>query len=203
MKHIITLLVIILSLYNFANAQDTTYTRKGFYTNLGIGVSMNSIYTGVENDSDFTYSGAGTSLSFLIGGSLQKNLILHALFYGSGVINPTIKENGNTLPFRENIKLGTRIIGGGVTIYNKDNFFFSPNIGFSKIRLDTSSQFTRSDAGLGIFIRAGKDWWLGEKWSGGISLSYLHSSGSSSLDMGENEKWSSNSVSLVFSLSIN
>lgn len=202
MKHSIALFTIIFSLYHFTNAQDTTYTRKGFYTNLGIGISGGFIQTQFENSPIHSYSGSGTSLSFLIGSSLKENLVLHAFFYGSGIVNATAREDGDVVRSAKIIRYGTRIIGGGITLYNKSNFFFSPNIGWSKIRENKNSNSGRSDAGLGIYVRVGREWWLGEKWSGGIAFSYLRSSGKTEFDTGES-KWSSNSLSVVFSLGLN
>ena len=44
------------------------------------------------------------------------------------------------------------------------NIFISGTVGLAGFSLDVGGNTTSSDAGLGLYVKAGKDWWVGADW---------------------------------------
>lgn len=182
--------------------QRGEYTHDGFFLNLGLGVNFSSVNTKVEDVYDVDFTGAGSAIDILVGGSPTENFALHATIRSDGTQNPNFddgNESGNTT----DTILGTGFWGVGCTVYSQDNFFFSTSIGRGAIVLDNGSETITSDGGLGLYLRCGKEWWVGKQWGLGVSLDYLAAGGTTDLINDQQEKWTSNNFSISFSATLN
>ncbi|MGB3467539.1 MAG: hypothetical protein WBA74_19795 [Cyclobacteriaceae bacterium] len=204
MKRLLLLLfVLMLSSQTIVSAQNEAYTHDGFFVNLGLGLNFGTIKTEIENVNSFKFTGAGTSLDLLIGVSPVENIILHATIFGTGTANPKVDVNGTAQGNIEDTGVGTGMFGLGATFYTKDNFFLSPSIGRSIITLENDSETIVSGGGLGVLLRAGKEWWVGKQWGVGFSIAYRGAFGVTDLGQGEEEEWSSSNFSIALSTTFN
>ena len=207
----LTFFVCSLSNMILAFGQQEANTHDGFFVNLSLGANFGNANTEVDNNDvldsyDIDFTGSGVAFDLLIGGSPVENIAIHVTLAGVSLINPDFKGasfgesvDGTT----EDTSINTGFLGAGATFYTKDNFFFSPNIGRGTTAIDIDSETTTSDGGFGFLLRAGKEWWVGDQWGLGLALSYRGAFGSTELELGLEEKWSSTNFSVSFSATFN
>lgn len=181
-----------------AFAQETQpppgfHEHDGFFLSLSTGPA----YANVDDkagSTTLTYSGYGASFDIRIGGAIGQNLILTGDLMGWSLSEPKVSGYGSI----SNTHFTQSTVGAGLTYYFMPiNMFVSGTVGFAGFSLDANGKSTTSDAGVGIYVKAGKDWWVGADWALGVAASFGWSSVNNSTDSGS-EKLSGYSVSLQF-----
>ncbi len=181
-----------------AFAQETQ-PPAGFHEHDGffLSLSMGPAYASVDNtagSTTLTYSGFGASFDFRIGGAIGQNLILTGDLMGWSLFEPEVSGHGSM----SDSYFTQSTVGAGLTYYFMPvNVFVSGTVGFAGFSLDASGRRASTDSGVGVYVKAGKDWWVSADWALGIAASLGWSSVSNSTDAGS-EKLSGYSVSLQF-----
>ncbi|PWJ63700.1 MULTISPECIES: autotransporter domain-containing protein [unclassified Fibrobacter] len=191
----------------FAGPQPKTH--DGLFMSLGLGFGYGSFNDQIEGGlGELKNSGLQAESNVRIGYSIIENLALHATIsvtpiysdletYLDGKKQGSISHDG----------FNTFLLGIGATYYipNTDNFFASASFGISDYSVtfkDKDYEFDNLDAGFGFNLMAGKEWWVGDNMLLGAAFSYTHTSADGEYDDEKNEA-STNSFSLLFTLSIN
>jgi len=176
----ISLLIASLSLCTIATAQNASETHDGFFLAFGLGAGP--AYSETEISEDFgtiTNAGMGTSFDFRIGSAITEDFILHATLLGDGMTDPkTTMPNGTSgTLFKE---LGLSILGAGFTKYVMPaNIFVSATGGLAQITVQSknSSELQKIDAkGIGLQLKAGKEWWVSSNWALGFAVDFEYAS---------------------------
>jgi hypothetical protein len=168
------------------------HKHTGFYLSLNVGPGFGSdITTGFPStDTLRTISIDGVRIleSFSIGWAVKENLIIFADIPDVVVFSsPTIKVNNNAQntsnlnqPTNNDFSFTNYFIGCGIIYYFMPyNLFASATLGpaFSLMTIDNSSpgvdgsstKSLRSNGGFGMRIRAGKEWWVSNRWAIGAA----------------------------------
>ena len=172
---------ILLFLFAFSSAFAASQpkTHDGLFLNLSLGMGYQSI-SFVVNDYQkdaINKSGAATDIDVKIGGKIANNLLAHLTLAGT-TLTETFK--GYDSDFNVNMSL----LGLGATYYFLDNFMATASIGltqfhanknvatfYANLHTDYSAD---ENAGFGLQIGGGKEWWIADEWGLGASVSILY-----------------------------
>jgi hypothetical protein len=129
-----------------------------------------------------------------IGGTISRDLILTGDLMGWSLRDPEVSGYGSL----SDADFVQATVGAGLTYYFMPaNIFISGTIGVAKFSLTAGGKAVDSDNGVGVYLKAGKDWWVGADWALGIAASLGWSSVTNSTDFGS-EKLSGYSVGVQF-----
>ncbi|MBL7969568.1 MAG: hypothetical protein JNK09_21390 [Prolixibacteraceae bacterium] len=148
--------------------------HKGFFLSMSGGANYSAIDADVKGQYGQSYTGIGPIMDLKIGGAIQENLILHATLITNFVSGPEITTNGQSQNTSDNWLIGEDFLGGGITYYTASNLFFSGSLGIGNYRIMDTTEETSvsSDGGLGVQLKAGKEWWVSRRWGLGFAFSY-------------------------------
>jgi len=155
------------------------HEHDGFFLSLGLGpqtanyddkVSGNLPFSG----STLTFSGWGGLFDVRIGGTVGTNLILSGDLIGRTLSEPKLEVSSGGSGTLQDVTFTETLIGAGLTYYfMPENIFLSGTLGFSQISLEYNSGSARvsgtTDAGFGLNVKVGKEWWVGADWAIGIA----------------------------------
>ena len=169
------------------------HEHDGFFLSLSTGLG----YANVEDrwgGAKLTYDGLNGSFDVRIGGSIAQNLILSGDLMGWSLSDPKVSGYGTL----GNTSLIQSTVGVGLTYYFMPaNIFVSGTVGLAGFSLDAGGNTTSSDTGVGLYLKAGKDWWVGADWGLGVAATFGWSSVKTATTSGD-EKLSGYSVGLQF-----
>jgi len=169
------------------------HEHDGFFLSLSTGPAYASIDDKFQSTT-LKYSGWGASFDVRIGGTVAQNLILTGDIMGWSLSNPEVTGYGSL----SNTNFVQSTIGAGLTYYFMPvNMFISGTVGIAGFSLETKGTSATTHKGLGIYVKAGKDWWVGADWALGVSASGGWSSVQNSTSSGS-EKLSGYSISVQF-----
>lgn len=184
------------------NAQEGYHEHDGFYLSMALGGSSGTI-----NAPTSELSGGGGVFDFKIGGTISKNLILHATITSFSISGPTFKSNGVSEKISNSVSVGQAIVGAGLTYYiMPSNIFVSGSVGlgnFSIFESTNSSNSISTDNGTSLQLKVGKEWWVSKNWGLGVSGFYNSTNvdqKSTGLVAG---KWSGSQVGIAFNATFN
>jgi len=134
----------------------------------------------VDIDSEPTevgLSGVSVAFSLDLGGSLVPNLILHGRFASVVIVDPSMEVRGDDLVRADDLTAVAFLIGPGLTYYFMPfNLYVSLVAGLSWLDLHyIGGESGLTDAGLGLNLDVGKEWWLTRHWGLGIGLRFWFS----------------------------
>jgi hypothetical protein len=140
------------------------FSHEGFFMRLNLGVG----YAGVSRP-DYKWSGVGLGMGLSIGGSLVKNLALHADFRSTLLPRPTQRTLGHNSDFDADIVFES--MGVGLTYYFMPmNIYVSGSVGIGLMVFeDDGGQSKDTDAGLALSGQVGKEWWISSDWGVGVA----------------------------------
>ncbi len=169
----------------FAQGIEYTYLKensgrqhKGFFLSMALGGNYSNIDIVTESSGISTeLSGLGSVFDFKIGGALSENVILHGTLLSNDLTGPTIKSNlrgSKDYKADNTVYLSQFMLGIGLTYYDAENTFFSGSVGIGEFTLVNESEDVdvSSDGGIGVQIKAGKEWWVSRRWGLGAALYY-------------------------------
>lgn len=165
-----------------ASAEDDspeTERHQDFFMRLTVGPSFSRFSIG-EDDIDLNVQGAGGYGSLLIGGTIARNTALHATLLGQAIIDPDLDEAaidpgislGTLSEELDDTTARTSGFGLGVSHYLDNNFFFGGSVLLSWLSVeffgDGITVERSSDAGIGVNLNVGKEWYVGQKAAIGV-----------------------------------
>lgn len=179
--------------------------HDGFYLSLALGPVFGEIReqassTFLGNDA-FIYSGTGAILDFKIGGNVAENLLLHGTITSAAIAGPTIEleSTGQKETVDSDNSIAEVMYGAGLTYYiMPTNFFVSGSVGFARFVVSGDDDSQATDFGIGLQLKAGKEWWVGDNWGLGIAVSYSTTSAEA-----EYSKLGSNRFGVMFNATFN
>jgi hypothetical protein len=139
-------------------------------------------------------------VNLAIGGTVARNVALHATLFGWTTTDPTFESNGAEVELN-NAELTMGALGIGVTYYFMPvNLYLSPSIGFGALNLEVPGGDGESDTGIAFDFTLGKEWWVSNRWAlgvaGGLGLHAIPDNDSS-------EDWTGTSFMVRFTSTFN
>lgn len=146
----------------FAGEQHT-----GLYLRFQPGIGF-----GYANFEDLVeaYGGSG-AFSMHIGRTVTENLIVFGKFSSNSIMNPTITILGSVTGESKDTKYTVNAFGAGLTYYLPVNFYLSGSLDIAMSNLTIGDYELESDAGVGMEISLGKEWFVSENW--GLGLAFM------------------------------
>lgn len=156
------------------------HKHTGFYLAFNgggaFGTNSTSGFPASSGVREFAFNGGGFQFSFSIGAAVSQDLLLFAdIPVVAALSAPTIKINGQTLSSGgNNLEIDNYIIGCGIMYYFMPyNFLVSASIGpaFATVSnqnyqsSSSSNKIYASKTGFGFRLRAGKEWWVSNRWA--------------------------------------
>lgn len=153
-----------------AQPSSNINNHDGFFLRMLLGFGQTDFTEEMDYGGDLKMSGVGTELRFQIGGCVSENLILYGEFGGVVVMGPNIEWAGNTTS-SDNSSLSISEFGGGITYYfMPENIYLSLSAVLPMATIEFNNTKGESNIGYGLFLSAGKEWWIGEQWGLGVAL---------------------------------
>ncbi|MFO7892077.1 MAG: hypothetical protein R6V04_17260 [bacterium] len=158
------------------SAQSNPLARQheGLFLRFLLGAGPGSI----NIDDDFMeFSSIGADFHFQIGGSVAENFILFGDIGGFSLTNPDVEIQG-TAGTTEDVSVSAMGYGMGATYYiMPSNIFLSGSVMYVSDTIEYENEDAgESDSGLGFFISAGKEWWVGDNWGLGAAVFFEYGS---------------------------
>lgn len=202
MKKLLFLSFVLLSTLSIS-AQNGSHEHDGFYLSLAGGASSGSI-TDKVSSAEMKFDGTGGAFDFKIGGTISKNLILHATLSSLAITGPKITIGGNSASASNDVSVGQAMLGAGLTYYTPSNFFFSGSIGSGNFTVvDSQNNKNEStDHGFAFQLKLGKEWWVSKNWGLGVSA-IMQSCSVNNEDSGVTEKISGTQFGIAFNATFN
>ncbi len=173
-------------------------THDGFYLHMDLGGGHMSSKT-TDTGTKVTMGGGGYKFSLAIGGALTRHLILYGEIYDFTVPEPTL-ESGTTKARGEGINLSGVGVGPGLAYYFDSNVYLSATLMGTRLVLDNGSRTSSTDLGIGLALRAGKEWWVSENWGLGAAIElYFASNKDKDIDI----TWTTTAIAAAFSATFN
>jgi len=199
-RHAIVVCLCILVGASVANAGGPRDHEPGFFLRLSTGVGGAQIELDIAPFGKQKYSGWTGDPNLAIGGTITRNLALHATMFGWSASDPTyelagVEFNAST----DLVFLGA--LGIGMTYYVMPlNLYLSPSIGFGRLAQEAFGDIRESDLGVAFDFTVGKEWWVSDRWALGVAGALgLHSIP----DDGSSEDWKGGSFGIRFTSTFN
>ena len=156
-----------------AGDDDAKHKHDGFYLRLTTGIGSTTSIEKVEGD-ELGISGVSTNITMGIGYAVVENLILNLDIFGSIVTDPTVEVNGEEIG-EADAELTVSNTGIGATYYiMPTNVYFAGSIARASGKIESKWGKTESEAGYGINIVIGKEWWVSDNWGIGVAGQLFH-----------------------------
>ncbi|MDZ4806375.1 MAG: hypothetical protein SGI90_16075 [Candidatus Eisenbacteria bacterium] len=118
---------------------------------------------------DLKLSGTSGDVNFAIGGTVSRNLALHATLGGWSVSNPDV-EIGGFKGDTDDALMSLSMFGPGLTYYFMPvNLYLSGSLCAATMTLELDRDEEESDTGIAVDLTIGKEWWVGNKWGLGVA----------------------------------
>jgi hypothetical protein len=153
-------------------AEDPGRERHdGFMLRLTAGLGGAGTNIGTDGEPDTNLSGLTGTFSADIGGSLTENLVLHGRFSTFALVDPKVEVGGEDLGEAEDVTVTANLLAAGVTYYFMPvNIYITGAVGLSWLTLSyRDNEGNSTDAGLGVNLDVGKEFWVGDNWGLGIA----------------------------------
>jgi hypothetical protein len=143
----------------------------------------------------------GSSAAF--GGALTQHLILYGEFLLFGISNPKGGSKG-VFPTLVGNPIDTVGLGPGLAYYFMPlNLYLSSTLFLEKVLLVKSyavgSEMQFTNAGLGLSLMVGKEWWVSGDWGLGVAAQLFLASAKDR----DGTKWESGALAILFTATYN
>ncbi len=161
------------------NVPPGFHMHDGFYLSLSGGPAVGSITLNATNApfNTMEFAGGGFQFDFKIGGviSEQQNLILSFDLISRAISSPTITIDENAANTTSTVMASDEMYGVGITKYfMPSNTFINATIGIAKFALQVNNTSSTSQSGLGLQLKAGKEWWVSSDWGLGVAVGFAY-----------------------------
>jgi hypothetical protein len=142
---------------------------------LGVGYMSSSL----DSQPSLTVKGAGPELGLLVGGLISENLVLGGHVWVVGSISPTLQQGSLNVATNTDTSNTLVALGPNITYYIMPaNVYLSATAALTRLSLTTSAGTGTSDAGFGMHLAMGKEWWMSERWGLGLAGQFMFSTNS-------------------------
>ena len=160
-----------------AGEDDTKHKHDGFYLRLTTGVGSTTSVEEIERD-EFVVSGLSGNTTIGIGYAVVENLILNVDLFSTMVEDPIAEINGKEIG-EVDAELEVINVGLGATYYiMPTNVYLTGSIALASGSLKSYGKSyghkTESEAGYGINVAVGKEWWVSNNWGIGVAGQLFH-----------------------------
>lgn len=155
-----------------ALAQNAEERHDGVYANVNLGLGYGGYSATAGSDSQ-TATGIGFQYGGKLGFALSNNFILFGALDGYSVSNPTVKTtvgSSTTTQNTSNASVSKFMFGGGLGFYSDSNFFILGTIGVATGSVSQNSVSVSSNAGFGVNLNIGTEWWVAKDFAVGFSI---------------------------------
>ena len=179
------------------------HKHDGFYLRLTTGIGGATSIEKAEGI-EFNISGISGHSTIGIGYAVAENLIINLDIFTSLVRDPIVEINGEEI-VEADAELSITNIGVGAAYYiMPTNVYLASSIALANGTLRSDWGKTESDAGYGINVAVGKEWWVSDNWGIGVAGQLFHTVLSDeNLITGEVSDLKTTSIGIVFSATFN
>jgi hypothetical protein len=145
--------------------------HDGFMLRLTLGVGGGGTNFETDDGADMNLTGVSGSFGIDIGGALTENLVLHGRLSSFTLFDPKVELGGQDLGRAEDASVTANLFAAGLTYYFMPvNIYLTGAVGVSWLSASYRGDDGRStDAGLGVNLDVGKEFWVGDNWGLGIA----------------------------------
>jgi hypothetical protein len=149
--------------------------HEGFHLHLDLGGGgIRSEASEGGNDAEF--SGGAATFSVAVGYNVAPNFVVAGSLWSLAATDPDFELNGVKTSTND-VTLGVTGIGVNLTYYFMPiNIYLSATPSITVASLEVGNTKFETDAGFGIRLAAGKEWWVSDNWALGLNLQYAYSS---------------------------
>ncbi len=178
----------------------TVHRHLGFFLHLdlGLGALASSASTPIG---DVKLSGGGGNFSIAAGGAVAENFILAGHIWDHVVSDPKV-EVGGISGTATNSTLGLVGYGLNLTYYFRpSNLYLSATPSVTVLTVKSGGQSYDTEAGFGVQLAVGKEWWVSDHWGLGLNGQLAVASNK---DKGAGAPtWGSAAIAIAFSATYN
>lgn len=187
-----------------AQAQESrsgVHTHDGFFLQMDLGPGW--LGTSAEQGgTELDLSGGAGQFSIGLGGALTRNFILAGQLWSVAVADPTVEVNGNEVG-EADATLSLTGIGVQLVYYFMPlNLYLSATPSITWLSIDDGAASGDSEAGFGMKLAVGKEWWVSDNWALGLNGQFAFSSNDDSEEAGA-PNWDTIWVGAAFSATFN
>jgi hypothetical protein len=155
-------------------AGEKPHAHDGLFLRMCAGFGFG--HSAVEDDQgdENSIRGGSSASNLAVGAMVSKNLAVHADLFHVALLEPESFINGKsagTVP-------GKYIAGGlgaGVTYYfMPSNLYLSGSLNFVVLEAHIGGWKLKTDAGLGVDLLIGKEWWVSDNWGIGVAGQFVY-----------------------------
>ncbi len=149
------------------------HRHDGFYLRMMLGpgyTHMSADLAGVDS----SISGAGLGIDIAVGAAVTENLALFGELLVDSAVNPDVKRGASTSSLSNRTADATGFGVGAAYYFMPTNTFLAASLLVARSSLeDTTGEesvtVSESDAGLGLNLVGGKEWWVSDNWGLGVA----------------------------------
>jgi hypothetical protein len=148
---------------------------RGLMLRLDLGVGY--LNASLDTSPTLTVKGAGPELGVVVGGPVSENFILGGHLWVVGSISPTIQQGSVEVGTNDDTSSTLVGIGLNLTYYLMPaNVYLSATPSLTRLGLTWNGVSGSSEAGFGMHLALGKEWWVSEHWGLGLAGQFMFSS---------------------------
>jgi hypothetical protein len=146
-------------------------SHDGFFLRFLVGGGPASVEVAEVLGQTMTLSSpSGGLFHFQIGGAISENLVAFADLGGFSIVEPDVEWGSSTATVQE-ADVTTSGFGAGLSYYVMPmNLYVSGSLLMTRDRLTFQDTSGDTEAGLGVLLVVGKEWWVGDRWGLGAAL---------------------------------
>jgi hypothetical protein len=155
---------------------DTTAYRhdRGFLLRLDLGVGY--MKSSIDASPSLGIKGAGPEFGLLLGGPIAENLVIGGHLWIVGSISPTLEQGSLSASTNTDTSNTLVALGPNITYYLMPaNAYLSVSPSITRLSITTGQSTGTSDAGFGMQLAVGKEWWVSGNWGLGLAGQFMFS----------------------------
>jgi hypothetical protein len=145
--------------------------HDGFMLRLTVGLGGGGANYEFDVGPETNATGVSGSFSIDIGGALTEDLVLHGRLASFTLFDPNVEVDDVDFGRAEDLSVTADLFAAALTYYFMPaNIYLTGAVGFSWVRESYrgNDDGSSTDAGLGINLDVGKEFWVGDDWGLGI-----------------------------------
>lgn len=161
-------LALILAAAPAAAQSSGVHTHDGFYLNLDLGLGYAAAT--LETDPELKFSGGAGEFSIGLGYAVSERFIVAGRLWGVSVPEPEVEVEGGGSGTADDVTFSLSGYGVDFTYYFLPvNVYVTATPSLVVASLDDGDTSSRSDAGFGLRLAVGKEWWVSDNWALGLN----------------------------------
>ncbi len=156
-----------------AGPPEGAFSHDGLFLRFQTGFGLGRMVEKDVGGRDITMSGTAGVFRFQLGGAVFENLIIYGEMGAFSLTDPTIngEEGYITTTSQSDITLTMSDLGLGACYYFMPvNIYVAASVTLSRDRLEIDKKKGSTDPGAGVYVSAGKEWWISDNWGLGVAV---------------------------------